>query len=90
MSGDPLPHKSARMLVPLFDNGPANTYAPGTDPSDNQVTYRDAMNLIASGQGAHRAAVYRISLPLEPDRPDLAVEPRIGTATSISFSRAST
>jgi putative ABC transport system permease protein len=34
MSGDPIPHKSDRLLVPLVDNGPLDGYKPGDKPND--------------------------------------------------------
>src|SRR4051812_10088394 len=68
MSNDPLPHKSNRLLVPLIDSGAVETYVPGGEPQDRQLSYTDTINLLGSGQGAQRAAVYRISVPLEPPR----------------------
>jgi putative ABC transport system permease protein len=72
MSGNPMPHKSDRLIVPLFDNGPLEGYAPGDEPNDNQVSYRDAMNLLASGQGERRTAMMGLGGALQPDRKDLA------------------
>src|SRR5471032_1279103 len=56
MSGDPIPHKSSRLFVPLVDVGPAMGFVPGSEPDDNQSTYKDAMNFLASGQGQRRTA----------------------------------
>ena len=70
MSGDPIPHKSDRLFVPRLDNAPAAGYAEGDEPS-NQMTYIDARNLLRSGQGVRRTAVYTIGLGLESGRPDL-------------------
>ena len=72
MSGNPMPHKSDRLIVPVFDNGPLQGYAPGDEPNDNQVSYRDAMNLLASGQGERRTAMMGLGGALQPDRRDLA------------------
>src|SRR3954471_24034916 len=44
MSGDPIPDKSSRLFVPLFDNGPLKGYKPGEEPGDDQLSYRDATN----------------------------------------------
>ena len=70
MSGDPIPHKSDRLFVPRLDNAPLTGYAAGDEPSD-QMTYTDASNLLASGQGLRRTAVYGVSSGIESGRPDL-------------------
>ncbi len=70
MSGDPIPHKSDRLFVPRLDNAPLNGYAAGDEPSD-QMTYQDASNLLASGQGLRRTAVYGVTSGIESGRPDL-------------------
>jgi putative ABC transport system permease protein len=70
MSGDPIPHKSDRLFVPRMDYAPLAGYAEGDEPS-NQVNYKDAINLLDSGQGVRRTAVYGIDTALESDRPDL-------------------
>jgi len=70
MSGDPIPHKSDRLFVPRLDNAPITGYAEGDEPSD-QMTYQDATNLLASGQGVRRTAVYGTNAGIESGRPDL-------------------
>ena len=70
MSGDPIPHKSDRLFVPRLDNAPLQGYAEGDEPSD-QMTYQDARNLLASGQGVRRTAVYTIGAGVESGRADL-------------------
>jgi putative ABC transport system permease protein len=70
MSGDPIPAKSDRLFVPRMDNAPLVGYAASDEPSD-QLTYQDATNLLASGQGLRRTAVYGIGSGIESGRPDL-------------------
>lgn len=70
MSGDPIPHKSDRLFVPRLDNAPLAGYAEGDEPSD-QMTYIDASNLLASGQGVRRTAVYGVGSGIDSGRPDL-------------------
>ena len=70
MSGDPIPAKSDRLFVPRLDNAPMAGYAAGDEPSD-QMTYIDATNLLASGQGVRRTAVYGVTSAIESGRPDL-------------------
>lgn len=70
MSGDPIPDKSDRLFVPRLDNAPAAGFTPADEPS-NQMTYIDASNLLRSGQGVRRTAVYGISSGMDSGRPDL-------------------
>ncbi len=53
-----------------MDNAPLVGYAEGDEPSD-QMTYKDAVNLLASGQGVRRTAVYGTSTAIESGRADL-------------------
>jgi putative ABC transport system permease protein len=86
MSGDPIPHKSDRLFVPQLDNYPA-TYEPrdGEDEPDQQMTYQDAVNLLAGGQGVHRAAMYGIAAGMETGRADLPPFQIDGLATTADF-----
>ena len=72
MSGDPIPHKSERLIVPLVDNGPLKGYTPGEREGD-EMSYRDAVNMLASGQGDRRTAVRGVDGTIEPARKDLPV-----------------
>jgi len=85
MSGDPIPTKSARLLVPQFDNGQLDGYVPGADPDDMQMTYQDAANLLRSGQAERRVAMYNIQLPVEPTRKDLPAFNASGLASTRDF-----
>lgn len=71
MSGDPIPHKSDRLLVPQFDNGPLDaSYRPGEEP-DRQMTWIDVDNLLREARGARQTAIYGISPTIDPGRGDL-------------------
>jgi putative ABC transport system permease protein len=70
MSGDPIPEKSDRLFVPRMDTAPLVGYAAGDEPSD-QMNYTDATNLLRSGQGVRRTAVYGVSNAIETGRADL-------------------
>lgn len=86
MSGDPVPHKSDRLLVPLVDNGSVEGYTPRERPWNDQLSYRDAMNLLASGQGERRTVIYGVNVPVEPLRKDLEAFDADGLAwTSDAF-----
>jgi putative ABC transport system permease protein len=85
MSGDPIPAKSARLLVPVLDNGPLQGYTPGVENDDVQMTYRDAVKLLASNQGERRSAMFSTSAAIEPRRSDLPVLHASGLAATHDF-----
>lgn len=85
MSGDPIPSKSDRLFVPQFDIGQKEGYIPGADSQDLQMTYQDAVNLLRSGQGERRTAVYGIRLPVEPPRIDIPAFSAVGLAPTSDF-----
>ncbi|WP_133499307.1 ABC transporter permease [Cognatilysobacter terrigena] len=84
MSGDPIPQKSTRLVVPLLDNAPLQQPNPSKDPPD-QLTYRDAMALRASGKSAHATAVLGISGAVSGNKPDARPELVDGVAVNNDF-----
>jgi putative ABC transport system permease protein len=85
MSGDPIPHKSDRLFVPVMDVGPTDNYTPGSEPDDEQMTYTDARNLLKSGLGERRTAIYGLQAAVEPARKDLGVFSATGLANTRDF-----
>src|SRR5689334_2458285 len=86
MSGNPIPHKSARLIVPLLDVAPLRGYVPGQkDPFSNGNTYKDVVNFLRSGQGSRRAAVLDVSGSVEPARREDPVLNFNGVATQGDF-----
>lgn len=85
MSGNPIPHKSDRLLVPVLDNAPLEDYVPGGNAENDQLTYKDVKNLLASQQGSKRVALYGIVVNIEPSRADLNVLPAKGLAVSAAY-----
>jgi putative ABC transport system permease protein len=85
MSGDPIPHKSDRLFVPIFDVAPVDNYKPGDKLRESQVTYPDLMNLLKSGQGVRRTGLYGIAAPIEPPRKDLPAFSAQGVAPTRDF-----
>jgi putative ABC transport system permease protein len=85
LSGDPMPGKSARLLVPVLDNGPIEGYTPGEDDGDGQMAWRDVSNLLASKQGERRTALFNVAAAIEPQRADLPVLRAAGTAPTADF-----
>ena len=85
MSGDPIPHKSDRLFVPIFDVAPLEGYNPGEKLDENQVTYKDVVNLLKSGQGERRTGLYGIAGPIEPPKKELPVFTGPGLAPTRDF-----
>ncbi len=70
MSGDPIPGKSDHLFVPRLDTAPLVGYSAGDEPSD-QLNYIDTMNLLNSGQGVRRTAIFGVTNSMETGRADL-------------------
>ena len=85
MSGNPLPHKRDRLFVPLLDNGSLSGYTPGNKSGDNQLSYRDAVNLQNSKVGERRSVMYGVSGPIEPARKDIGAFTSRGLAAYRDF-----
>jgi putative ABC transport system permease protein len=87
MSSNPLPQKSDRVFVPLFDNGPLESYNPADEPrpGNDQLSYRDAANLLKDAKGERRTVLYGVSAPIEPERKDLPVLAANGIAPTNDF-----
>ena len=86
MSGNPIPHKSDRLLVPLIDVGQLRGYVPGfKEPFVNQSSYTDVVNYLRSNQGVRRTALYEISGSIEPARREEPVQDLEGIATTSDF-----
>ena len=64
MSGDPIPSKSERLFVVQVDNNPAETAA--GDPPPNHLSWLDAKELLAGGDGLRRSVMYAVGGVAEP------------------------
>lgn len=84
MSGDPIPTKSDRLFVPQIENQLLLGYKPGGEPG-NQLTYRDAVNLLASGQGERRTAMFGVASGIASNRDDLPPTQVSGLAPTRDF-----
>jgi putative ABC transport system permease protein len=85
MSGNPIPHKSDRLFVPQFDNGPLEGWVPSDGPNDMQMSYQDAQAMLKSGKGVRRTTMYNIEVPIEPPRKDLPAFNSTGLAPTRDF-----
>jgi putative ABC transport system permease protein len=86
MSGNPIPHKSDRLLVPLLDVATKRNYVPGLkEPYSQQSTYPDSVNYLRSGPGVRRTVVYDIGGSIEPARREDPVQTLGGVGTTSSY-----
>ena len=86
MSGDPIPVKSDRLVVPLLDVAPASTYVPGKrEPFTDQTTYKDGVNYLASGQGVRRTVLYDVNGSVEAARGGQPMVDLQGIATTADY-----
>src|SRR5688500_2487478 len=86
MSGNPIPHKSDRLLVPLLDVGMALNYVPGVkQPYTQQSTYKDSVAYLRSGPGVRRTAIYDIGGAVEGAKRDDPVIDLTGVATTHDY-----
>jgi putative ABC transport system permease protein len=85
MGSDPIPNKSDRLFVPLVDNGPLQGYTPGDEPNDNQLSYKDATNLLAGKFGDRRTAIMGLQASVEPERKELGVFSSQGLGVTHDF-----
>ena len=65
LSGDPIPHKSARLFNVQLDAEPMSDYQPGGEP-ELQLTRTDAENLLREKRGRHQVAMTGGSLAVDP------------------------
>lgn len=70
MSGNPIPEKSERLIVPLLDNGQLEDYIEGEEPPF-QISYIDANNLLQQKYALRQTAIYGIASIIESDRKEL-------------------
>lgn len=85
MSGDPIPQKSSQLWSPVIDNGPLDDYVAGAEALDDQLTYRDTVNLLAGRQGLRRTAMFGTGTGIESGRDDLGNLQVNGLATTSDF-----
>lgn len=84
MSGDPIPHKSERLLVPLIDNRPLEGAGNDPDPPP-QLPWRDAEALWTAARAERQVPLFGMSPTVDPGRADLAPFFTDGIATGRDF-----
>jgi putative ABC transport system permease protein len=85
MGADPIPWKSSKLHYVQLDNwDPNSSYYDDGRPPD-QVTYRDAVALMAAGKADKQAAMYKIALPIQPENPQVKPFQSLGRVTYSDF-----
>lgn len=67
VSGDPIPHKSSQLFVPLIDNRGPQYNRHGEPPS--ALNYVDALALMRAHKAERQTMIYPVSLSVMPDDP---------------------
>ncbi len=85
MGSDPIPWKSDKLHYVQLDNwSPDNPYNDDGSPPD-QITYRDAVALMAAGKADKQAAMYKLALPIQPENPEVKPFQALGRVTYSDF-----
>jgi putative ABC transport system permease protein len=80
MTGDPIPHKSDRLFVPLLDLRPNDGADPDPEPPP-LLSYRDAVALRDARKGVRQSALLRVGPVIDAGRGD--VPPFFGEGLAI-------
>lgn len=83
LSGNPIPHKSDRLVVPLLDNRPPD--GSGEFDFPDQMTYLDASQLLEEAQAERQTAIFGVSAIVESGREDLPPSFADGLAVTSDF-----
>ncbi|MBL0162827.1 MAG: ABC transporter permease [Xanthomonadales bacterium] len=85
MGSDPIPWKSDKLHYVQLDSWSADDsfYSNGRPP--DQVTYRDAQALMEAGKADKQAAMFKLSLPIQPENKDLKPFRSLGRVTYTDF-----
>jgi putative ABC transport system permease protein len=83
MSGNPIPHKSAQLVLPLLDNFADGERQPGDHPS--QLAFRDVEALLRDAPVLRSTAILGLTTPIDSGRADLPPFRTTGLATTGDF-----
>jgi putative ABC transport system permease protein len=85
LGNDPIPWKSSKLHYVQMDNWDANNpYRDDGEPPD-QVTYPDAQALMAAGKADKQAAMFKMSLAIQPANKELKPFQALGRVTYSDF-----
>lgn len=85
MGSNPIPWKSDKLHYVQLDNwsGDQSFYDDGRPP--DQVTYRDALALMEAGKADKQSAMFKLSLPVQPENKDLKPFQSLGRVAYADF-----
>ncbi|GAA0718615.1 ABC transporter permease [Dokdonella soli] len=85
MGSNPIPWKSDKLHYVQLDNWSADDpfFDDGRPP--DQVTYRDAVALMEAGKADKQAAMFKLSLPIQPENKELKPFQSLGRVTYADF-----
>jgi putative ABC transport system permease protein len=85
MGSDPIPSKSDKLHYVQLDNWSPDEPAREDGTPPDQVTYRDAVALMQAGRADKQAAMFKLSLPIQPENKDLKPFQAMGRVTYADF-----
>ena len=85
MGSDPIPSKSSKLHYVQLDNWSPDEPAREDGAPPDQVTYRDAVALMEAGKADKQAAMFKLSLPVQPENKDLKPFQALGRVTYADF-----
>jgi putative ABC transport system permease protein len=85
MGSNPIPWKSDKLHYVQLDNwsGDQSFYDDGRPP--DQITYRDALALMEAGKADKQSAMFKLSLPVQPENKDLKPFQSLGRVAYADF-----
>jgi putative ABC transport system permease protein len=85
MGSNPIPWKSDKLHYVQLDNwsGDQSFYEDGRPP--DQITYRDASALMEAGKADKQSAMFKLSLPVQPENKDLKPFQSLGRVAYADF-----
>jgi putative ABC transport system permease protein len=88
MGSDPIPWKSNVLHYVQLDNWDPNSpfkNSSGEDDAPDQVTYRDSKALMEAGKADLQSAMYKVSMPIQPENPEVKPFLSLGRAAYSDF-----
>ncbi|MBX3690695.1 ABC transporter permease [Dokdonella sp.] len=85
MGSDPIPWKSDKLHYVQLDNWSADEPFDEDGSPPDQVTYRDATALMEAGKADRQAAMFKLSLAVQPENPEVKPFQSLGRVTWSDF-----
>lgn len=85
MGSDPIPWKSSKLHYVQLDNWSADEPAREDGSPPDQITYRDAVALMDAAKADKQAAMFKLSLPVQPANKELKPFQSLGRVTYADF-----